>query len=855
MKRLCLLFPVLLVLNFCGFRQVQVGNEENFLAFRFEGRYGQVEVGGRYVGVEFHHSRPVPSRISFYYPVANSIDLSTDYWKREESTPLVIGIKVDGEEKRWIGKEPWAYELSPHRVTFQHRDEETEYSAAYEFCFSEPAMVLTINIRNRSNRRKAIEIYTHLLLSLRTCHTYALKDSSWTEADDSLHFIAAHFDDRETDRASIFVQNVGARPTSWTSRAEELRISDEGSSLWIKENADFQHRLLSQQSKGRAVGAFLYKDELEPQEEFRIIQIVGSCRRSEVRSITTRLASSWRQQTAEFDDLVRVKALKEAIFVTWDSWLDRSAAWARGVLAANAHYLNGAIVPMPCPAEYNFFFTHDLLLTDLGAVRFDAKRVRDDLIYVASLAEDNIIPHAYYWKDNGFKTEYATPDNWNHLWFILVTGSYLRHSMDDSTGQVLYPLVSRSVEEILKQRKQDNLMYGFRPDWWDIGHVEGPRAYLTILTIRALREYLYINAMLDKSSLQLIELERLADSMQTALTTWLWDTRSKYLMDWNGEVADRHYYMGPLLAPAFGLLDSGKAEQLVETAGRELVDNRIGVRAVMPPDFHTDASIAFYKFAGDEAGQPFCYINGGVWPHNNAWYALALKSIGKSDEALRFVKSTMSLDGVAQSPLGAPAMFEYRFSDPASPEFGKIDKPSFLWAGGFYLYTLYNLFGVKENEWNVSITGPLPAETDSVCYSLTMGRMVDVQVKGKGEHMQSVTTDGIGVPSLVLPTSVKSNSLIRVAFGQVRAPYIRHVNAILHTAEWNERERVLTARLASFAGHQVKLDLVGLEKPSMVLLDGKPVTDVTASGKEGDVQAVRILFVAGPSQQLLEVKF
>ena len=31
----------------------------------FDGQYGQIEVGGKYVGVEFHHSRPLPSRISF----------------------------------------------------------------------------------------------------------------------------------------------------------------------------------------------------------------------------------------------------------------------------------------------------------------------------------------------------------------------------------------------------------------------------------------------------------------------------------------------------------------------------------------------------------------------------------------------------------------------------------------------------------------------------------------------------------------------------------------------------------------------------------------------------------------------
>ena len=44
---------------------------------------GQIEIGSPYVGIEIHKSFPLLNRISFYYPVANSIDISTDYWKRE----------------------------------------------------------------------------------------------------------------------------------------------------------------------------------------------------------------------------------------------------------------------------------------------------------------------------------------------------------------------------------------------------------------------------------------------------------------------------------------------------------------------------------------------------------------------------------------------------------------------------------------------------------------------------------------------------------------------------------------------------------------------------------------------------
>ncbi len=163
----------------CAFAQ----SSDEPLSYFFDGHYGQVEVGGRFAGAEFHDSRPIPSRISFYYPAANSIDVSTDYWKRGNSLPFALGIRAGREAKRWLGREPWDYTLSPHKVTFHRRESELEYFLSYEFCMNQPAMVVSLRIKNISGRKIPLEVYTHLLLSLRTCQTYARKDSAWTEYD------------------------------------------------------------------------------------------------------------------------------------------------------------------------------------------------------------------------------------------------------------------------------------------------------------------------------------------------------------------------------------------------------------------------------------------------------------------------------------------------------------------------------------------------------------------------------------------------------------------------------------------------------------------------------------------------
>lgn len=585
------------------------------------------------------------------------------------------------------------------------------------------------------------------------------------------------------------------------------------------------------------------------------VQVIGSCNRKEVKEKTELLASSWKNEVLAYESFVRGKAQQENLFVTGDPWLDRSVAWARAILATNAHFLEDRVVPMPCPAEYNFFFTHDLLMTNLGAVNFDLDRVKENLLYIASLAKDNIIPHAYYWKDDGFKTEYCTPANWNHLWFVIVSASYLRHSQDKSTGQALLPLITKSIEEVLTQKKHDNLMYAYRPDWWDIGWNEGPRAYITTLTIRALSDYLFISSFMEKRSAKLRAYEALADSMQVSLRKWLWDDGAKYLVNYNSGVKDSHYYMGSLLAPVFHLLDRESSVQLVETAGRELVDARIGVRNVMPPDFHTDSSKSFFKFVNDEAGQPYVYANGGVWPHNNAWYALALQSVGRADEALRFLKATMTVDGIAESPMGQPAMYEYRFADSASPEFGKIDKPSFLWAGGFYLYSLYRLVGFSENEWNVSVTAVRPTEVDSVRFSFAFGEKKIASIKGTDHLMRSLVIDGKNIPSVVLPLDAAKGTTLTCETGAVNTPYLESVNAIVRTVRFDERGQNLESTLSSFSGHRVFARFITKKKPKTITVDGKRIRCRISPQSDESVLAVSVKFTGSDKDQKLSIRF
>ena len=824
------------------------------LVYRFSGGYGQVEVGGVYAGVEFHKSRPLPSRISFYYPVANSIDLSTDYWQRDESRPMVVGVRLDGGARRWLGKEAWGYDVSPHTVRFHREEEALRYAMAYHFCLNESAFVWRVVLHNASPRAVRAEVYTHLRTALRTCQTYARMDSAWTEVDSSLHALITHNVSPQAGSASIVVQNVGVVPSLWTTSARELGIQDSGWSRWI--SSGFPPGLtLTPSNEGSAVAAFVYDKTIAAGDSLVILQVISSLKKEEVPRVTKRLRASWENEVAAYDRYVRSKASGESTIVTGIAQIDRAVIWDRAILAANAHYLDGAVVPMPCPAEYNFFFTHDVLLTNLAAVNFDLPRVKHDLLYIASHAREGIIPHAYYWRDDGYKTEYCTPDNWNHLWFIIVCASYLRHSMDDSTSSVLYPLVTKSLKEILQQRRDDDLMYAFRPDWWDIGHKEGPRAYITILTIRALRDYLFLSSALGKNTATLPGYEALAKRMQLALEERLWDSRLNYLINFNGGMKDEHYYMGSLLGAAYRLLSADKARLLVATATRELLDPRIGLRNAMPPDFHLDSVRAFFKFAGNEAGDPYTYANGGVWAHGNAWYALSLAATGQADSAFRFFERVMTVDGVLQSPNGLPALGEYRYANPASPRFGAIDKPSFLWAGGFSLYTLFHLLGIEENEWNVSILGPVPSALDQVHYSFAFGEVSDVRVNGTGNMLREFRVGTTTIPSAVVPIQAKGAELWAIRRGKADEPYLESITAILHSASYREKNRELTYEISSFDGHQVEAKVISRTPAKAVLISGTKLEGIRSERIAGGMIRVHILIPGTFKRQTLEILF
>lgn len=797
---------------------------ESFEIF-FDGKRGQLQTGGPFAGAEFHLSRPLPSRVSFYYPVANSIDLSTDYWRRHESMPFMASLTIDGHTES-LGDKPFNYRATPSRVVFERDNGGHTTRFAYSFGETLPVMVLRLTVTNHTSEHKDVALTTRMKATLRTSHAYNFKDRAWTSYDDTDTF-RADFDDVDADKPTIFVANAGHQPTH---------------------NDQAQYRERTEQTDPEAV--FTYSEQLGPGESLEVVQVIGSCRRSESTTLVQRALKTWREDVAAYERRVGDYAMNHSPFELNDPTLLHTERWSKALLQADEHYIDGQIVPMPTPAQYNFFFTHDLQLTDLGAVLFDTDRVKRDLLYLKQRSEpDGVLAHAYYWRDDGFKTETANADNWNHLWFVLLTSSYYKHSADKETVELLFPMIRNSLR-IMLGNQRDGLMYAERPDWWDIGHVYGERAYLTTLTIRALREYAYLSLELGHDDPLAREYLALSRRMNTQLIARLWDKDAGYLLNTLDEkTLDRHYYSGSLLAAAFGLLDRDATTTLIETARRELLDEKIGIRNAMPPDFHTLTDL--YRFNGPEVGEPYQYMNGGVWPQGNAWYVMALLANDQPDAAKQALHRYMTLDGIRHSPNGQPALYEYRNADPESQAYGQIDKTTFLWAGGWYLYSLYHVIGVRENEWNISFDPHLPKDTTHAAYDLMIhGTRARVAWSGDGPFFKTITWDGRRAYSAVMVGPIAKVTLDR---GKPDSPYLAYASGIVRDVVYDGIGRQLGLQLLGTPGQVMQLRVIAPSQPKHVTINQTQQTDGISSAWEHGACVVTLRWVL--TSQTTSVRF
>lgn len=271
----------------------------------------------------------------------------------------------------------------------------------------------------------------------------------------------------------------------------------------------------------------------------------------------------------------------------------------------------------------------------------------------------------------------------------------------------------------------------------------------------------------------------------------------------------------------------------------------------MPADFLDH--IELYRFNGPEVGAPYRYMNGGVWPQGIAWYALGLLSAGELDSAKAVLRRYLTLDGIAQSPNGQPALFEYRNADYSAPDYGQIDKTTFLWAGGWYLYVLYHLAGVRENEWNLWFDSKLPSGFADVTYDLVIhGRRSLVTWSGDGPFFRSITVDGTRVHTAV---PIGQADQIALQRGLPDEPYLARATSIVDHVDYDASAQNLSLTLRGLRGQRVEAEIVSKAPPKAARIDGRNATDVLHVGEDSGAYVTLISWMTEREDVTVTIRF
>jgi hypothetical protein len=307
-----------------------------------------------------------------------------------------------------------------------------------------------------------------------------------------------------------------------------------------------------------------------------------------------------------------------------------------------------------------------------------------------------------------------------------------------------------------------------------------------------------------------------------------------------------------LLGAVFNILDDTSSKRLLQTAGQQLLDKNIGIRIAMPADFHH--LINLYRFNDLEMGQPYLYLNGGSWPHGTAWYILGLLQTGQIDEAYMAFKKYLTIDGIRRSPRGQPCFYEYRNTDPESQQYGEIDKPTFLWAGGWYIYTLYNLLGVREDPVNIYFCPDLPGgmEEKMEFDLMVSGSLTRIQRQGSGKYFEQIYFDDQQVPACVIYKPVHDIKLIR---GKPQQPYLGKSNVRVNSVSFDQDTKILTAILNGISGQRGQVEIISPLYLDSVKLDQVLLKDGVMVGNDGDIQIYRITFTLTDQQTSLNCIF
>lgn len=207
-----------------------------------------------------------------------------------------------------------------------------------------------------------------------------------------------------------------------------------------------------------------------------------------------------------------------------------------------------------------------------------------------------------------------------------------------------------------------------------------------------------------------------------------------------------------------------------------------------------------------------------------------------------------------EGPNGQPAYYEVRNANKDdSSEYGTVDKPQFLWAGAWYINCLYQLYGVVENDWNISIDPFLEDDQKECEFTLYVdGKPLLVSIEGHGDTIKEICYDDKTIASAVFPESIADIKEVDIQLGKPKYPYLHSTNAILKSCRFDKRQ--LTLSLKAFPGHSNNTVVISSSIPKRITLDGEEYLDWIANDHD-NYKEIQLKFVHRAAECNLALEF
>ena len=287
---------------------------------------------------------------------------------------------------------------------------------------------------------------------------------------------------------------------------------------------------------------------------------------------------------------------------------------------------------------YKGVWSRDSFITMLGASLVSEEHKDYDLIkrtFRRSLetlgkyqSKKGQVPNAVYdFGKKNPKVDYLSIDS--SLWFVIGHYVYRKRYGDGSLFRRHEKKIEKAIFWLSYQDMGEDVMLEQLPttDWQDAF----PHKYGKTINTQAL--YYFVLRLAGKRKVA----RRLKFLVNKKEGYRLWNGDFYHAYRWKNhnkykEIGEWFDSFGNLLAIVFGLADKKMARKIVAWIKEKSINEPYPMKAIFPPIKKGDKEWKNYYLDCD-AGKPYHYLNGGIWPFIGGFYVLALIRIGQYREA------------------------------------------------------------------------------------------------------------------------------------------------------------------------------------------------------------------------------